>query len=390
MKARATLETLRRGGALLLAVAMMTGARPVAAGPQYKWDTTWYSLSGKWTSPLAVGRTADGRLELFARGVDAALWHTWQVAQNDVYSDWASLGGMIAAGVTPAVALNADGRLEVFVVGGWDGIMYHRWQDAPNGGWVGWASLGQWWPFWGSPTVGHNANGALELFIRTKNNRLQHLWQDTWFLWTSGISTPPSSWWWTDWYDFGSIPLGVEYGGDPVAVRNADGRLEVFQRGNDASLWHRRQLAATGDWSDWAYLGGTFSGTPAVGQNLDGRLEVFMVSTDGALWHAWQAAANSEQWFGWDALGNPFAISNAAVARNADGRLELFVVGADGNLWARSQVAPNLNWTDWYSLGGGFLVGMKNPAVGQNADGRLEVFVQAQDGSFWTKFQVPG
>ena len=49
-----------------------------------------------------------------------------------------SLGGVIFA---PVVGNNADGRLEVFVRGT-DGALWHIWQTAPNNGWSGWASLG--------------------------------------------------------------------------------------------------------------------------------------------------------------------------------------------------------------------------------------------------------
>jgi hypothetical protein len=32
--------------------------------------------------PIA-GRNQDGRLEVFVKGTDGALWHTWQSAPND-------------------------------------------------------------------------------------------------------------------------------------------------------------------------------------------------------------------------------------------------------------------------------------------------------------------
>ena len=38
---------------------------------------------------------AVGRLEVFARGADRALWHMWQTAPNNGWSSWASLGGWI-------------------------------------------------------------------------------------------------------------------------------------------------------------------------------------------------------------------------------------------------------------------------------------------------------
>jgi hypothetical protein len=82
---------------------------------------------------------ADGRLEVFVRGTDDALWHNWQTAPTNGWSGWASLGGVISS--EPEVAANADGRLEVFVRGT-DNALWHNWQTAPNNGWSGWASLG--------------------------------------------------------------------------------------------------------------------------------------------------------------------------------------------------------------------------------------------------------
>ena len=40
------------------------------------------------------GETFD-RLEVFVRGANKALWHKWQVAPNDGWSNWSSLGGWI-------------------------------------------------------------------------------------------------------------------------------------------------------------------------------------------------------------------------------------------------------------------------------------------------------
>ncbi|QDX91498.1 hypothetical protein EEL30_03365 [Brevibacillus laterosporus] len=40
-------------------------------------------------------RRSSSRLDVFARGGDQALWHIWQVAPSDGWSNWASLGGWI-------------------------------------------------------------------------------------------------------------------------------------------------------------------------------------------------------------------------------------------------------------------------------------------------------
>ena len=60
------------------------------------------------------------------------MWHIWQTAPNNGWSGWHSLGGDVRQ---PSVATNADGRLEVFAVGG-DDALWHTWQTAPNNGWA--------------------------------------------------------------------------------------------------------------------------------------------------------------------------------------------------------------------------------------------------------------
>jgi hypothetical protein len=56
--------------------------------------TGWTSLGGVITSAPTVGQNAGGRLEAFARGTDAALWHNWQDTIGG-WSGWDSLGGTV-------------------------------------------------------------------------------------------------------------------------------------------------------------------------------------------------------------------------------------------------------------------------------------------------------
>jgi len=102
-------------------------------------------------SEIAVGHNADGRLEAFSIGNDLGLWHIyqqvpWNTGSSANWSDWESLGGPYDAkadkGIKEVVVgRNADGRLEVFAKGP-DTALWHIWQTAPNNGWSSWASLG--------------------------------------------------------------------------------------------------------------------------------------------------------------------------------------------------------------------------------------------------------
>ena len=296
-----------------------------------------------------------GRLEIFARGSDAALWHIWQTAPNNGWSGWASLGGWIDS---PVVVNNADGRLEVFVIGS-DHALWHNWQTEPNNGWSGWASLGGWID---QLTVANNADGRIEVFARGSDHALWHIWQ-----------TAPNNGW-SGWASLGGV---VD---KPVLVNNEDGRLEIFVIGSDHALWHMWQTAPSNGWSGWASLGGWIDQL-SVGRNADGRIEVFARGSDHALWHMWQTAPNNG-WSGWASLGG--AIDRPVVGNNADGRLEVFVMGTDHALWHMWQTAPSNGWSGWASLGGW----IDELALGQNADGRLEVFARGSDGALWHIWQT--
>ena len=133
------------------------------------WPRGWFPLSGDVRQP-DVATNTDGRLEVFAVGSDDALWHIWQTAPNNGWSNWRSLGGQISEVRT---GRNADGRLEIFAVGS-DQAMWHIWQTAPDNGWSGWHSLG------GNvrqPDVATNADGRLEVFAVGSDDALWHTWQ---------------------------------------------------------------------------------------------------------------------------------------------------------------------------------------------------------------------
>jgi hypothetical protein len=120
---------------------------------------------------IALTANQDGRLELVATTDDPAgfggeVWHAWQTAPNGTWTGWHSFGRPGGGAAGPAVGRNADGRLEVAVVGGDQGV-WHRWQTAPNNGWSPWANLGS--VATGTiqgPTLASNADGRLELFLR--------------------------------------------------------------------------------------------------------------------------------------------------------------------------------------------------------------------------------
>jgi hypothetical protein len=69
--------------------------------------------------PCSVALNPDGRLEVFIVGQDHHVYNQWQVdaARPDVWSDWVNLGGRE---IQPGLGIGKDdgGELNVFVIGG--------------------------------------------------------------------------------------------------------------------------------------------------------------------------------------------------------------------------------------------------------------------------------
>jgi hypothetical protein len=253
----------------------------------------WASLGGnlKLTAP-AVGRNADGRIEVFACTSDNALWHIWQTAPNNGWSNWERLGGVVLG--TPAVVETVDGRLEVFVRGS-DWRLWHIWQTSPNGGWSGWEPLGG--VMLRSPVVSRNFDGRLEVFSTVGAPypwNLGHIWQT----WPNGR--------WSNWA--GDLLVTNQFE-TPSVGQNADGRLEMFGNGSWLGrLQHQWQTWPNLSWSSWNTssdrdLGGVHTSTPVVARNADGRMEVFARGTDYKVYHLWQTARNNG-WSDWDRIGD--------------------------------------------------------------------------------------
>ncbi len=108
-----------------------------------------------------------------------SLWHVWQTAPSNGWSSGGSLGAPDSGlmGIV-SVGNNHDGRLEVFGIGG-DRQLHHIWQTSPNNGWSGWQTLGGLPPgaLAGDPRVVNNADGRLEVFLLGNDQNIWHIWQ---------------------------------------------------------------------------------------------------------------------------------------------------------------------------------------------------------------------
>ena len=278
--------------------------------------------------PVAAARNANGRLVVFARGTDNALYRTVQTANS--WSPWEPLGTQLAG--SPEALVNSDGRIEVFARGTGN-VVHHAYELFPAGAWSGWTALGtagfagdpvgirdglgrltvfargfdgaayvSWqapvatgWAPWttldggmiGNPTVANNAGDRLEVFVHGTNNQVWHAYQEGG---PTGI--------WRRWFTLGNLIVG-----DPAATRGPQGRLHVFARGTDNALWHRYQDPPGAGWGQWRSLGGQFSGDPQVVTDGLGLLYVVARATDGQLLTIRQASAEPEDFSAFTSLG---------------------------------------------------------------------------------------
>jgi hypothetical protein len=305
--------------------------------------TDWISLGGH-IDLLSVVRGSAGRLEIFARGVDKALWHIRQLSDSK-WSEWESLGGqidMLAAGI------NKDKSLEVFARG-IDNILRYLRQKTPDGEWSNWITLAD--PMNGPIdmlAIGSNGDGFLEIFARGADKALWHVKQ---------LSLEDNKW--GDWQSLGNQI-------DMLMVGTSKDRLlEIFARGMDKALWHIWQKTDKGDWSGWATLGGPLNGPIdmlAVGNSKDGSLQVFARSMDRVIWNISQLPSSKlpdSVWGKWVCLWNPpsGAVDMPAVVLNEDGSMEILARGKDKALWNLKQNDPVNGWHNgdsgdkWISLG---------------------------------------
>jgi len=213
----------------------------------------WESLGGIVTSSPTVCSWSSGRLDVFARGTDSALWHRWY---DGGWSGWESLGGILTS--APAAVSWSSGRIDVFARGG-DSALWHKWYD---GGWSGWESLGGF--ITSEPTVCSWAAGRLDVFARGGDCALWHKW------FQGG---------WSGWENLGGL-----LSSGPGSVSWSSGRIDVFATGTDSAMWHKW---FQGGWSGWESLGGFLTSAPGAVSWGPNRIDCFVTGGDSAVWHKW-------------------------------------------------------------------------------------------------------
>jgi hypothetical protein len=355
-------------GAYTIEVFMQSGSSWASyqyfGGPSSGWEP----LGGQPASPVQALSWAPGRLDLFARGTDNAVWHKWWsgTAWGPSSTTWETLGGQTSGGV--AGAAWAPGRLDVFVRGT-DNAVWHK--DWDGSGWrpsmANWQSLGG--TVTSDPVAVAWAPDRLDVFARAADGGVAHrCW--------NGTAWQPAS---GPWESLGGAIIGTV-----MAVARAANRLDLFVHGTDNAVWYKSWDGTSWRPSStlWTSLGGHTVGAVAAVAAGPNRLHVFVRGTDNAVWHKWwDGAAWQPSLTGWQSLGGVAADDPTAVSSGPN-RIDVFVRGTDNAVWHKWW--DGATWqpssTAWESVGGSVTA---RPSAVAPTSGRLDVFVRGTDNAAW-------
>jgi subtilisin family serine protease len=304
-------------------------------------------LSNTDAKPAFTGKMVTGGRLNADKAVSGAPVGTW--------GPWASLGGNILAGTSPAACSPASGQTDWFVVG-----TNHQLYYTSNGG-SSWTNLGG--SLTSSPAAVSPSAGVIDVFARGTTGALyqKHYSGSTWGAWTNLG---------------GQIPAGTS----PAACSWGASREGLFVQGTNGALY---QNTWTGTWSGWTSLGGSITSSPAATSPTSGVMDVFARGTTGALY---QKHYSGGTWGAWTNLGGqiPAGTSPAACSWGAS-REDVFVQGTNGALYQNTWNGSG--WSGWTSLGGKIT---SSPAAVSPATGTIDVGVRGTTGALYERIYTGG
>lgn len=317
----------------------------------------------------AVARNADGRLQAFYRGGDDSLWTIAQQSPGSVgWTTPVRLGGLIYA--DPVVIAGSSGLLEVLVVGG-DGAVYYNRQVNPNElNFTGFFRLGG---FAVSRVAMYpNADGRLQAFYQGLDNSV----------WTLVQSAVGSTSWTVPEVMVGSIL-------EPPAVGRSNGKLAVVVRGTDSYVYYNEQLAPNvNSWKGFLKTQDLAIESALAVADVDAvNLGVFGRGSAGDLkFETLNFGGFQHRWV-WKSLGG-IMLQSPGVGANADNHLDVFVLGTDQKLYNSFNNYPSkIGWAPFALVGGGSGQLNTPPVAALNANGRLAVFARGADNALYMSAQ---
>jgi len=265
----------------------------------------WQPLLGSLTSSPASSSWGPGRLDVFARGRDDALYHTW-TDDGTNWHYWTRLGGSLTS--NPAAVSWGPNRIDVFARGR-DTALYQM--SSTNGiDFSSWKWLGG--TLSSDPAASSRVAGRLDVFARGQDLALYHK-----FTTNSGTT-------WTPW-----DRLGGTLSSSAAAVSWGGTRIDAFASGQDRALYHMSSTNGV-TFTPWQRLGGSITSDPTASSWGPTRLDAFARGQDGSLMHI--SSDDGSTFSSWESLGGSLT-SNPAAASPENGRIDLFARGRDLGLY---------------------------------------------------------
>jgi Repeat of unknown function (DUF346) len=274
-----------------------TDAMAVHVAPRIAPPPSWHpaeSLGGTFTSDLDVASWGPGRLDIFGRGAENALWHKWW--NGVTWGPWEYMGGNLASG--PSAVSWGNNRIDV-VARATDNTILHWWWDGA------WHSDNLGGNIASNPDISSWGPGRLDIFGRGPENALWHRAYDgAYFPWEN---------------------LGGNVAGGPGAVSWAPGRMDIAIRNPSGSIAHWYWLSG---WHTDSIPGVIYS-DPDLSSWGPGRLDLFAKGPGSELKHLWWQ--DGVGWSTvWDSLGGPVVEGSGAVSWGLN-RIDVVGRGADNS-----------------------------------------------------------
>lgn len=171
------------------------------------------------------------------------------------------------------------------------------------------------------PGIAINADGRMELFGVDTRGRLQHNWEH--FAGSGANENGFHGW----------DGIGGESAvfAPVVALRRTDGRLQAYARGRDHSLWEVHQTNF-GIWSGWRSLGGRIVGAPTATTAPDGRIVVYGRGADNRV-ISYTAHTPSSDWYTVQRLEGGLINHDPVAITRPRGQVEVYARGYDNGLY---------------------------------------------------------
>ena len=285
---------------------------------------------------VAVSSWGPGRLDLFVRGTDDALYH--RSMNRSTWSNWKCLGGKLNS--APAAVSRKPGSIDVFAIGN-DNALWHICLGGST--WSDWKPLGGNWT--SAPAASSWGEDRLDVFVRGRDNAL----------WHRCLNGSTSTWTSSDWESLTgnctSAPAAISPGEEVIYVLVKDGdddlKWKAYRWGSWTTSWMQVPIipGMSGDIN--------FTSAPAVSSASENCLEVFIRGDDNALLHSfWDGKQyRVDPQPTWVILSSgELASAPASVAWNIN-YIWVFAKGTDNNLIGGYWEPTTETWYGFDSIG---------------------------------------